>query len=180
MFDTIIFLSNILFFVSTMLIIKIIINMDFDNFLMVVKLKVFGITVLNIKINLLLMLYTINNSKKHKHLKLFISKKEAELLKQIKLNIIEKLYFDKVNVKSYIYVASPHVTAMTTAILNSLCRCAKIYLEGDAVDIQFSYNNISNFMTNNSMCEISLDVYFTIFDIIFAIIISLYRRRRYG
>ena len=179
MFDTIIFLSNILFFLSTMLTFKLCIYFDLNKNLFQVIIKVFGIKIITISIDIVGLYYRINNSKKVKPLKLVISKKEAAILKEIKSSVIDKLYFDKVYLISAVNVCNPQITTQVVSCINTICDLIKTIFFLRQKDMVFKYYNTADFINNNNHIALTTVVCFTIFDVLFATVLSFYRRSHY-
>ena len=162
-----------------MLTFKLCIHFDLNKNLFQVIIKVFGIKIITISIDFIGLYYRINNSKKVKPLKLFISKKEAEVLKEIKASVIDKLYFDKVYLISAVNICNPQITTQVLSCINIFCDLIKSTFLLKKKDVIFKYFNTADFINNNIKIELTTVVYFTIFDVLFATILSFYRRSRY-
>ena len=162
-----------------MLVIRITINLDLYQNLVYINIRLFGIKTLKIKISIIGLYIQINNHKKIKSLSIILSKKDEYLLMQIKQNILDKLYFDDIQVVSNIGISNSSTSALLIAFLNNICDFAEYKLKENNSDISFSYANGVDFF--NKVIDISLDikVYFTLFYLAFAIIISFYRRNKY-
>ena len=64
-----------------------------------------------------------------------------------------------------------------SAFKKGLGRCIPLLNKNPDLDVIF--NNSSNFIDNNNIATLDIRVYFTIFDMVFAIIMSLYKRGKY-
>ena len=178
--NTIIFLSLIILILNVMLVIKIKIILDVYNYKMIISICVFGLKILTIKINILSLKYSINNSKKCKRLKLIIDKREKFFLKQIKTSMIDKLYLDDVILQSRIGFADSNNTAITNGIMSIICNILSIILVKNRKSARFLYENNVDFNNKIIYFKFKIKVYFTVFDMIFAIIMSFYKRSKYG
>lgn len=179
MFGTIIFLQQILFFLSTMLIIDVSSILHFEDYELNIIIRIFKIPVAKIKVNLITLKYKINGIKFAAPLKLFVSREDEYLLSQIKKNIIDKLYYDDIVIVSNISMLDPDITADVIGISNIVCDVISRHLKSSNRDIKVTYLNTADFKNNHNRIEFDVRVYFTFFDMVFAIIMSLYNRRRY-
>lgn len=175
----IIFLSLIIIFLSIMLVFKIKIYFDLFNNYIVINVKVFNIQVISIDISLFGFYLKINKSKKVKTYKIFLDQNQEYLIKQMKLSIFDKLYFDSVIFSSEIGVLGSDKSVMIVSTLNALCEKIKCKLSTKLNDCDFEFDNTVNFLKDILYMEMYIKVYFTIFDFIFAIILSFYKRSKY-
>ena len=176
--NTIIFLSLLVLFLSAMLIIKISLVLDINKNLILIIFKVYGIKFLTINISLIGLHYKINNSKKYKKLKI-IDKKDAYLFMQIKKSIFNKLYYEDISLISEIGVFSAKDTAIVVSIENIFCMFLKNKLALKNKDTNFTYSNMPVFEENKILIKLDIKVFFTIFDLVFALIMSFYKRGKY-
>lgn len=178
MTSTIIFLSMFLSIASFMLIIKININFDLKNYFLIIEIKVFSLKIITIKIDLIFLRYKINNSKYYKSLDLIINKEQEYLILQIKNSILDKLYYDDIKFSSSINMGDCALTANIIGVLDLLCILFdELFFQ--KIDIRFIFKNRAEFIEKENNIKIFLKVYFTIFDMIFAIIMSFYKRGKY-
>lgn len=177
--STIIFLSIFIIFLSLMLTIKIKIILDLNNNKLVIMIWIFKIKVLTINISIIGLYYQINNSKKFKSLHLILNQEEKYFIKQIKSSIIDKLYFDDIILVTELGLMSASDTAISIGILNMFCVNLANKLFAKNSDIRLYFNNTPDFEDMKLKIDLELKVYFTIFDLLFAIIMSVYKRGKY-
>ena len=175
----IIFLSILIIIVSVMLEMKITINFDLWANSVIIKAYIFNIKIIRVMIYLVGFYYKINNSKKLKKLKLFLTKDEEYLIRQIKSSIIDKLYYDKVEFYGNIGVKSASDTAILSGYMYMLCNALDYFLKSKNYESVFDYHVNQNYISRELSFYISINVYFTIFDLIFAVIMSFYKRGCY-
>ena len=98
---------------------------------------------------------------------------------QIKKSIIDKLYFDDVFLVSKIGIKDASTSVLIVEFLNAILSrtCTKIYSTDS--DIRLYYKNDVDFLNKKIFIDASIKVYFTIFDLVFAIILSFYKRGKY-
>ena len=176
--STIIFLSLFLINMSTMLIIDLSTMLDLNSCKVEMLIKVFRIRIIKIKVDLLTQTYTINGGKKRR-LKLILKKEEKYLLSQIKSNILNKLYYDSVSLDIILNLISPSLTANVIGILYIIFNLSNYWLLSNNEDMYISYYCKPDFDGLNNKIKFDLRVYFTIFDMVYAVILSFYRRGKY-
>ena len=176
--STIIFLSLFLINLSMMLIIDLSTKLDFNTGKLEIVIRLYKIKILKIKVNLLTQTYTINRGKKRK-LKLILKKEEKYFLTQIKSNILNKLYYDSVSLKVILNLISPSLTADIIGLLYIIFNFSNYWLLSKNEDMDINYSCSPDFDRLNNKIEFNLRVYFTIFDMVYAIILSFYRRGKY-
>lgn len=177
--SAIIFLSLMLIFFAIMLVIKINIKFDlFENYLYV-EIYLYGIKILRIYISLFGLYYQINNSKKLKSINLVLKKEDEYLIMQMKKSIVDKLYFDDVFLKTIIGIKDASTSVLIVALLNVLLSKISTRIYTTASDMRLYYENNVSFLDKKIYIDASIKVYFTIFDLIFAIILSFYKRGKY-
>ncbi len=177
--NTIIFLSLIIFFLSLMLVFKIKIEFDMYGNFIKIKIYLFKFKFLEILISLIGLYIQINNSKKLKTLKFVLDKEQEYLLVQIKKSILDKLYFDDIQFKSNVGLNNASNTTIFVSILNLICFNLSNKLILSHKDTRLYYYNEANFISKIFKFNIEIKVYFTIFDLVFAIILSFYKRGKY-
>ena len=176
--STIIFLSFLFVFLTIMLKFKIAVEIDYELSYIKIIVSLFKIRILTIQLFLFGLYYKINTSKKIKTLDLIISKDQKYLLLQIKNSVLDKLYYDNFMVVNAINTDNPDADAIIVGELRLLTGFILNYLKINKVNknIQlYSYSEFKEF----SKTIINFNVYFTIFDLIFAIIFSFYKRGKY-
>lgn len=177
--STIIFLSLLIVFLSVMLVFKINIIFDLYSNSIDITIKLFGIKLVSISISLIGLYIQINNKKKLKTLSVLFDKKSEYLAMEIKKNIVDKLYFDDISLFSKLGIVNSSSSVIFVSILNNICFFAKNKLKYSNKDLSFSYLNTVDFLNNNIIFNLDLKVYFTLFDLLFSIILSFYRRNKY-
>ena len=176
--NTIIFLSLLIIVLSIMLVFKININFDLQENFLKIKIQLFNITIITIRISIIGLYYQINNSKKLKTLNILIDKKQEYLIIQIKKSVIDKLYYDDIVVKSEFGIGAKNtaiIVGLTNIFLSHLAN--KFILEKK--DTRLYFETYANFLNPSCKFDITFKVYFTIFDLVFAILISFYKRGKY-
>lgn len=179
MYSTIIFLSIILILLSVMLCINIRISLDFISLKMVIVVYVYHIKVVKIKVDILKMTYSINKSK-NKRINLVINRQDKILISQIKNTILDKLYYDSIEFYSIIGLGNCDKTAVAIGVINWLCCMLGIKLSMQNQDIKWEYKNIPNYFDSELSVVLNTKVYFTIFDMVFGVVLSFYRRGKYA
>lgn len=175
MYSTIIFLSIILIFLTIMLKFKINININYNNSTINILIFLYGIKVFKLELFLYGLYYKINSSKRLNTFSVIITKDQKYFLLQIKKSIIDKLYINNINISNKLNTGLEDVDALLVSAVRLLC----VFVNMN----QSKYKNIqvktyTNF-TNDSTSIIELFVYFTIFDLMFAVFFSLYKRGKY-
>lgn len=177
--STIIFLSLLIVFLSIMLVFQINIIFDLYGNFINITIKLFGIKLATISISLIGLYIQINNKKKLKTLSVVFNKNNEYLAMEIKKNILDKLYFDDIRLFSRLGVANSSSSVLFASILNNICFFAKNKLKYSNKDLSFSYLNTVDFLNDNIIFNLNIKVYFTLFDLLFSIILSFYRRNKY-
>lgn len=176
----IIFLSIFILVISLMLEIKVDINFDLWANKLIIKIYLFNIRIIQIKVFIIGFYYQINNSKKLKKLNLFLTKEEEYLIIQIKKSVIDKLYYDKLELSGDLGLKSASDTAILSGIIYMLCSVFENILKLKNTDSEFEYSVSQNYVNRVIAFHFSAKVYFTIFDLIFAVILSFYKRGKYA
>lgn len=177
--STIIFLSLLIVFLSIMLVFQINIIFDLYGNFIDITIKLFGIKLATISISLIGLYIQINNKKKLKTLSVVFDKNNEYLAMEIKKNILDKLYFDDIRLFSRLGVVNASSSVLFVSILNNICFFAKNKLKYSNKDLSFSYLNTVDFLNDNIIFNLNIKVYFTLFDLLFSIILSFYRRNKY-
>ena len=177
--NTIIFLSLLIVFLSIMLVFQINIIFDLYGNFIDITIRLFGIKLATISISLIGLYIQINNKKKLKTLSVVFDKNNEYLAMEIKKNILDKLYFDDIRLFSRLGVVNASSSVLFVSILNNICFFAKNKLKYSNKDLSFSYLNTVDFLNDNIIFNLNIKVYFTLFDLLFSIILSFYRRNKY-
>lgn len=177
--NTIIFLSLLIVFLSIMLVFQINIIFDLYGNFIDITIRLFGIKLATISISLIGLYIQINNKKKLKTLSVVFDKNNEYLAMEIKKNILDKLYFDDIRLFSRLGVVNASSSVLFASILNNICFFAKNKLKYSNKDLSFSYLNTVDFLNDNIIFNLNIKVYFTLFDLLFSIILSFYRRNKY-
>ena len=177
--NTIIFLLLLIVFLSIMLVFQINIIFDLYGNFIDITIKLFGIKLATISISLIGLYIQINNKKKLKTLSVVFDKNNEYLAMEIKKNILDKLYFDDIRLFSRLGVVNSSSSVIFASILNNICFFAKNKLKYSNKDLSFSYLNTVDFLNDNIIFNLNIKVYFTLFDLLFSIILSFYRRNKY-
>jgi len=177
--NTIIFLSLFILFLSLMLTIKIKLSVDLNNNKIILVVWFFQIKIITISISVIGLYYQINNSKKLKPISLIIKDEDKYLLGQIKSSIIDKLYYDDIILQSDIGLSNAANTAISIGCLNFICSMLADYLSIHNPDTKLYFSNTANFSQIIFYFDLELKVHFTIFDLLFAVIMSFYKRGKY-
>jgi len=177
MIGTIIFLSIFILILSMMLKISIVGFLNVEDLTLDIVIKIYKIKIIKISINFNLLSYNVNNGKSKK-LKLYLQKKEKYFLLQIKNNILNKLYYDRFYIDATINIIDPAITANLIGNLIVILESLRQVFHMNS-EFQVDYNINSNFNSLENNIMIDLCVYFTIFDMLYAIILSFYRKGKY-
>ena len=177
--STIIFLSILILFLSILLCFRIKITLDLNNNELIVFISLYKIRLLKISVSIIGLFYTINDSKKIKPLRVILKPEDKYLIRQIKASIIDKLYYDDIVLISKIGLPRASDTAIIIGLCNYVCNVLSDTVVKKNLDTRLYYNNLPDFEKNNLYIDCELKVYFTIFDLLFAIIMSFYKRGKY-
>ena len=110
---------------------------------------------------------------------MFLFKEQKYLIEQIKTSIIDKLYYESIVFESNIGLENASNTALSIGVINLICNILGDYFYTKNHDTVLFYNNVANFENTNISFNLQIQVYFTIFDLVFAIIMSFYKRGKY-
>lgn len=177
--STIIFLSILLIVLSIMLVFKIKINLDILTNNCNIKIYLFFIRIVKIDINLIGLTFQINNNKNKKNIKLFLTKEEEYLIKQIKKTIIDKVYYDDIVIDYLLGLNTPSVTALSVGVINAILNCIKQKLLTINNDTNILIASNADFDGVNFKLNMQIKFYFTLFDLLFALVLSFYKRGVY-
>ena len=166
--NTIIFLSLMIIVLSIMLIFKINIYFDLQENFLKIKIQLFNLTIVRIRISIVGLYYQINNSKKLKTLNIFFDKNQEYLIIQIKKSILDKLYYDDIVVKSEFGIGAKN-TAIVVGITNILLSQLANKFITQKKDTRLYFETYANFLNQSCKFDITFKVYFTIFDLVFAL-----------
>lgn len=175
--NTIIFLSLLVLFFSIMLKIDISILYDMMSNKVIILLRVFGVKIIQVRLDVIGLSYEINNNKKLRKLNGLFSKENNYLILEIKKNILDKLYYGKVSINTELGIGGASVTAVYIGIIDILCFNLSNLCRSR--DIDFRYSNKPIFDKNTVKLGFDITIYFTIFDMAFALLYSFYKRSRY-
>lgn len=178
MYGTIIFLSISIIILSVMLVIDIDIKFDFNNLIIPIAVKIFGIKIISLNISIFSLKYTINNGKKHKLLQV-IGEEEKYIISQIKSTILDKLYYDRVMIDFKLGIGDADKIALVVGLSENILRAIKC-LVANSNDLDFEYSIKANFENKATNLNLNIRVLFTIFDMVFGIILSMYHRGKYA
>ncbi len=162
-----------------MLIIDIKVFFDIGTMQMNIKVYLFRIKIITIKIDLFKLTYRINR-KKDKHLKLILNSADKYLVSQIKSNILNKLYYDSADINVELNLLDPALTARVIGGVLILLNVSNYYFVKKNNEFVFTYSYLSDFNALNNKLSFKFRVYFTVFDMVYAIILSLYKRGKYA
>lgn len=179
MYHTIIFLSLIVLILNITLIIKVHLILDFDDFNSAIVLRLFGLPVFTIKINLNELTYKTNYSKKRRALNLILVKEQEYLIKQIKKSVLDKLYYDDIDIEYQLSIYDKCVMANVSGTIDLMMFYLQVYLKNKNNDTEINIFNKTNFIEHKNVINVDIKVLFTMFDMIFAIVMSFYKRGRY-
>lgn len=162
-----------------MLTIKIDITFDLYGNNIQIIIKIWNIRILKIYVSIVGLYIKINNNKKLKTLNILFDKNQEYLILQMKKSIFDKLYFDKINLFSEIGVIDSSASVYAITILNLLCHKINSDKNIRLKNCDLCYKNCVNFTQNIVYFKLQIKVLFTLFDLVFAIILSLYKKGKY-
>lgn len=178
--NTIIFFISIaMILLSVMLIFKIKISFDLYGNFIKIKICLYGIKLIDIYISIIGLYIQINNKKKLKTIDFVFDKEKEYLFLQMKKNILDKLYFDNIHFKSKIGIKDAGFSAIMLTIINQLCFNLKNKMICKNKDLTVHYLNEPDFVYQRILIDANVKVYFTIFDLVFAVLLSFYERGKY-
>ena len=97
----------------------------------------------------------------------------------MKKSIFDKLYFDKIKFETNIGLGNANNSVMAVMTLNCICDKIKQILKLYNNECDLFCDNRVDFVNDVVQINTSIKVYFTIFDMVFAIILSFYKRGKY-
>lgn len=178
--NAIIFLLIVIILLSLMLTININISFDLYGNCIKIVIKIWNIKILKIYVSIIGLYIKINSSKKLKTLNLLFDKNQEYLILQMKKSIFDKLYFDKINIVSDIGLSNSSTSAYVTTILNLICNSLNNNKKLNLKSCNIEYKNSVNFISKVVYVNLQIKVLFTLFDMLFAIIMSFYKRGKYA
>ena len=161
-----------------MLIINISFFADLNSMKVEIIIKIYKLKLIKITVDLLLNRFKVNNGK-YRRLKFILKQEEKYLISQIKQNVLNKLYYDSVFADIIINLLNPAITANTVGIINQIFEFMKYYLFIKNNDMNICLNCRTDFKKCINKIKLEITVLFTIFDMIYAIILSFYKRGKY-
>jgi len=178
--STIIFLSLFFIILSLMLVFKIKIYFNLFSNKCVVIIYLYKLRIITIEINLIGLTFKINNSKKTNKFSLILTKEQEYFIKQIKSTILDKLYYDDISINLKIGTSNAFSSSIASGTIDTFVSMisSKLFYINKDLDLYYERNCL--FDKLELVLDMDIKVYFTIFDLIFAIIISLYKRGNYA
>ncbi len=175
--NTIIFLSILIVLLSIMLDIKLSLYLDIYSKDILVEIRLYSIKIITIKLDIFGLFYEVNNSKKSKDILDIFSKENNYFFKEIKKSILDKLYYGEINIDLVVGARVSSDTAIIGGSIFQLFNAIDSILSSRDIDFRYSIN--PDYLKYNLKLKADIRVYFTIFDMVFAVILSLYKRSRY-
>lgn len=179
MYSTIIFLSISIILLSIMLVIDIEMEFDTSSLDVNVSIRIFRLPILKVDIGLSTLHYRINHGKENKLIQI-IGEEEKYLISQIKSSILDKLYYDRVKIDCVIGGCKPDMVAMLVGALSGIMNLFIFVSNAKGSELTIEHSIKGDFDTNNSIVKMNIRVLITIFDLIYGILFSLYRRGKYA
>lgn len=174
------FISIVMILLSVMLIFKIKLNFDLYGNYITIKICLYGIKIMDIYISIVGLYIQINHKKKLKTIDFVFDKEKEYLFLQMKKNILDKLYFDDIDFKCMIGIRDAGFSAIMLTIINQLCFNLKNKMICKNKDLTINYLNEPDFVYQRVLIDANVKVYFTIFDLVFAVLLSFYERGKYA
>ncbi len=174
--NTIIFLSFLIIFLSLVVDTNIYFRVNLLDNKIYIIVRIWHIKILKIDIDIWGLYYRINNSKKIKKLSDVFSKENNYFIAQIKKSLLDKLYLSSLSFGSSIGLGNAFATENCVNLINLFCYDFSRLLSKDT---DFLAITLPNYTYNNVVLTIDLNIHFTIFDIVFALILCFYKRSRY-
>ncbi len=175
--NTIIFLSLLIIVLSVTLDISLNAKIDVVAGKIVAVIKVFGIKIITIDFDIFGLYYKVNNSKKLKKISDIFSKENNYFFGEIKKSILDKLFLSKIYVSTNFGMPKADTIATSVALARAFGRGVSESLREK--DVLAKFEVIPNFASQNIILSLGINVHFTIFDMVFALIISFYKRGKY-
>lgn len=162
-----------------MLTINIDITFDLYGNYSLVIIKIWNVKILRIYVSIIGLYFQINNSKKIKSINLIFDESQEYLFLQMKKSIVDKLYLDAISIYSQIGLTNCALSTCIVSIINLICdrlKCSDKLIKNNCY---IESENIVNFTNEIIYFRLKIKVLFTIFDLVFAIILSFYKRGKY-
>lgn len=162
---------------------KVYISFDFLNNFGEVSLYLFCFKILTYKTkfeNYKLMVYT---SKDQKDIELQVSKKQMRFLKQMSVQLKEKIILKNISFYSKIGLNDAFNTALVSGSINSLISAIFGYIKNTKETAKINIVNQPMFNCKNFIIKLNASFFITVFDVIYAILMSfiiIKRSEKYG
>ena len=117
-----------------LLIIDVSTKLDVNSGELIIVISLYRLRLIKIKVDLVARAYTVNRGKRKK-LNLILKNDEKYLLKQIKNNILNKLYYDSVSLYVVLNLIDPKITSDIIGILYILYNISNYWILSKNEDI---------------------------------------------
>ncbi len=175
---TIIFLLLFVCVLSILITIEVDMNVNVIKCVADIKIKIMHLKILKIEIGLYGLTLKLNGSKKVKSINLFKIKQENYIIKQIKTSVISKLYLEKLDVGFRLGLIDSKYTSQINGLL--LLFNNMIAINNVNNDMDYCIHVMPDYVNNCIALKGYAKIYLTLFDMIFAIVMSIYKGKQYA
>jgi len=144
-------------------------------------IKVFKITI--IRFNLKIEGNSINftKQKKKKTKNLIVNTTNLQFIEELKRNLVKSIYLNNLEIDCFILLTRPDLAALSVGVVNIILNIIRIKVLDFQNDVNISLNTVSGFENNELAVLIDLSLVISLIDLIWAILVTIFRRRRlYG
>lgn len=138
-----------------------------------ISLYVFFIRILTYKLKYIKNQIVVYTNKNKKDIEVKISNKQIRFLKQFSVQIQQKIIVKKVNIISRIGLNDAFYTALCSGLINVVSGMFVGYLKNIKKSAQFVIDTNPNYNGKNFTIAIVAKCFVTIFDVVYAILMSL-------
>lgn len=151
---------------------KVYVYFDFLNDSGNVSVYLFCFKMLNYKIKFEDYRLIVYTSKDQKDVELQVSKKQMRFLKQMSIQLKEKVVLKNIKIFFRIGLNDAFNTALVSGTITSLISAIFGYIKNTKQTAKISIFSEPNFVDKNFITELKIDLFITTFDVLYAIIMS--------
>lgn len=118
------------------------------------------------------------NDKKFFNIKLKVSKRQMELIKELRKNIATKIYIKDISFYALVCLENPAIVSLSSAVLNILLNIIFLKIKEDNYDITINNEIDTGFRINDIKFDFATTISISIIDIVWAGIMTFINSRR--
>ncbi len=125
--------------------------------------------------------FTKQKKKKQKSRSLIVNTTNLQLIDEFKKNLIRRLYINNLEIDCFVVLENPAISAVISGIISNLLNILKCKVLNFQDDAKVRTNTVTGFDNNDLAIVIDLSIAISITDLIWAIIVTIFKRKRmYG